>query len=187
MRLATAAKFKFKESRGFTITEMIVSVALSALVMLAMMKEYGNSLRFAKDEEIKSAAMVRAQAVLEAIGAELRVLGNGVPYDQSNFQIGETTLSDPTVSRPINVDTATASYLQFRLNETGDVYLLTANFDPGSTLTFSLTSVDGLVAGDPIYLSNSVVGEDDGLYGIIESVNTASKTVTLQAGPVYSI
>lgn len=173
-------------SKGLTLVELLVSISISSIVMLTMMREYANSLRIAKDEEIKSAATVRAQAVLESIGAELRVLGNGVPYDQPNFQIGEDTLANPAVTQPIDVATSTASHLAFRLNETGEVYLLTADYNPASSATFSLTSVEGLAAGDELYLSNSVVGEDDGLYGIIESVSTATKSVTVNAGRIYS-
>lgn len=175
-----------RKNTGMTVVEVLVSIAISSVVMITMVKEYANSLRIAKDEEIKSAATVRAQAVLESMGAELRVLGNGVPYDQPNFQIGENTLSDPTVTRPINIDLSNNTQLAFRLNETGDVHLLTADYQPALGPSFTLTSVEGLASGDEIYLSNSVVGEDDGLYGVISGVNTATNTVTLNAGYVYS-
>ena len=186
MNIFMKRRRKTKRQLGVSIVESLVAISVASVVMVAMMKEYTNTLRFAKDEEIKSAALVRAQAVLEAMGSELRVLGNGVPYDQPNFQIGESTLSDPTVTEPIDVATAATDSISFRLNETGEVYLLMNNYDPSASLTFTLTSTEGLVAGDPIYLSNSVVGDDDGLFGVVQSVNSATNEVTLQAGPVYS-
>ena len=175
-----------RSSLGSTIIETIVGLSISGLLLVGFVSEYANTLKFAHDEESKVSAMVRAQAVLESIGAELRILGNGVPYDQSNFQIAESTLSDPTVTNPIDLSTASNTNIAFKINETGEVHLLTANFDPASSLVLSITDTTGVEADDQFYLSNSVVGEDDGLFGEVQSVNHAAKTVTLKAGAVYS-
>jgi len=168
---------------GYTLIELMVALALSSLAIGGLFQQYTMSLRISADEQTRTFAAVRAQAVLESLGAELRVLGNGVPYDQSNFQIGESTLSDPSVTYPINLASNGDSII-FRLNETGDVHLLTSTFDPGATLTLSLTSATGLAVGDAVYLSTSVVGGDDGLAGTIAAVS--GNSVTLAANPVRS-
>lgn len=168
---------------GYTLIELLVALALSSLAIGGLLQQYSTSLRISADEQTRTFAAVRAQAVLESLGAELRVLGNGVPYDQSNFQIGESTLSNPSVTHPIDLSSK-GDVIIFRLNETGDVHLLTGDFDPGATLTLALTSTAGLSAGDAVYISNSVVGGDDGLAGTIASVS--GNSITLAASPVRS-
>jgi hypothetical protein len=109
-----------------------------------------------------------------------------VPFDQANFQIGEDTLSDPTVTEPLDVTTASATNLTFRINETGDVFLLTADFDPAVDLTISLTDVSSLAVNDPIYITNNVMSGEDGLYGVVTAVDVGAGTVTIDAGYVAS-
>ncbi len=175
-------KIKAKHGeRGVTLLEMLFAIALSSLVLGGLIHQYSSSVSLSYDQNIRIAANLEVQAILQTIGSELRMLGNGVPFDQANFQIGEDTLSDPSVTEPIQVATATANHISFRLNETGDVYLLTQNFVPSSR-TIYLTSVAGLAVNDPIYITNSVISGDDGLYGVIESVDTGSSSITIAAG-----
>lgn len=175
-----------KDESGFTISEMLVSVLLSGIVLLTMTSQYASSVRLNHDQQIRSANTLQAQAILQTVGAEIRMIGNGVPFDQANFEIGENTLSDPLVTEPIVLSTLTANHIQYRINETGEVYLLTADFNPAGSLVVSLTDVSALSVNDPIYISNGVVSGDDGFYGIVEAVNSVAKTVTIAAGYVSS-
>ena len=177
---------RHRRCRGFSILELMISVGIGGVVLGALVSQYSHTVATSHDQQVRIATYLQAQATLQMIGSELRMLGNGVPFDQANFQIGEDTLTDPTVTEPIDVATTTASHIGFRINETGDVYLLSGNFNPASTLTFTLTSTTGLEANDPIYLSNSVVAGDDGLFGTIASVDHGTNQVTLQSGVVYS-
>lgn len=170
--------------RGFTLLELMVTLVLTSIVFLGAMQMYTTISSVSYDHHLRLGTHVQAQAIMQTIGNEIRILGNGVPFDQPNFQIGEDTLSDPTVTQPIDIATSTTSSISFRLNETGEVALLTADFDPTSSLTISLTDVSGLAVNDPIYLNNSVVSGDDGLYGVVTAVNSVSKTVTIGAGYV---
>jgi prepilin-type N-terminal cleavage/methylation domain-containing protein len=171
---------------GFTLMEVLVAMGLATVIFAGLMTQYSAAVKTSYDQSVRVAATLQVQAILQNIGAELRVLGNGVPFDQANFQIGEDTLADPTVTEPIRVATATSTHIAFRLNESGDVHLLTQDFNPATSLQISLTDVDGVGINDPIYVSNSVMSGNDGLYGVVESVNSGAKTVTLSAGYVAS-
>ncbi len=178
---------KAQTERGVTLMEMLVVLVLAGLIFWGLMTQYSRSSTTAYDQNIKISTVLEAQAMLQSVGSEIRMLGNGVPFDQANFRIGENTLTDPTVTEPIQLATAAANTITFRLNETGDVFLLTADFDPAVNTTVSLTDVSTLDANDPIYMSNSVVAEEDGFYAIIQSVNTGANTITLDAATyVYS-
>lgn len=168
--------------RGFTVIELMVSLTVTSIIFLGILQSYSNAVAASDDQKQRLAASLQAKAVLEAVGAELKTLGNGVPFDQANFQIGENTLSDVTVTEPIIVANTTADEISFRINESGRTHLLTADFDPSLEFTVYLTDVNTLVVGDTIYITNSVLGEDDGLYGVINSVNTLSKSVVLDLG-----
>lgn len=164
---------------GFTIIELVVSLVLSSVILSAGLFQYLNAAKQAHDNQIRAATFLQAQAVIQNMGFEIRTLGNGVPFDQAYFQIGDGILSDPTVTEPVLISGTSADKISFRLNETGDVFLLTQDFNPSSSTTIHLTSVDNLQSGDPIYISNSVVGGDEGLYGEIHSVNSGNKTINL--------
>lgn len=175
-----------RREAGLSLIEALVALGLSAVLLAGLVQQYSTSTAMSYNQSIRVATILEAQAILQAIGLELRMIGNGVPFDQANFQIGENTLTDPTVTEPLDVATASATELTFRINETGDVFLLTADFNPASSFEIALTDTSSLDVGDPIYLTNSVVSGEDGLFGIVNSVNHGSKTVTLAAGFVVS-
>jgi len=166
---------------GFTLLEMLVSLSVSGLIFAGLMRQYSSSAIMARDQKIRIAANLEVQAIVQTMGLELRMLGNGVPFDQANFQIGEDTLLDPTVTEPIQVSTAGANHISFRLNETGNVYLLTQLFVPVNRVVY-LTTVEGLNVNDPVYITNSVIGGIDGLYGIIAAVDSGNNSITLAEG-----
>ena len=178
--LYLVSRFGSKQE-GFTLPELLVTISLSSVVMLALISQYSLSTGLSHDGRVRIATTLQAQAIMQTMGAEIRSLGNGVPFDQSNFQIGDVSLSNPTVTEPIDVATSTTTFITFRLNETGTVYLLTQDFDPSLTQTIFLTDVTGLDVNDPIYLSNSVVSGDEGLYGVITAVDTGASSVTIDA------
>lgn len=177
---------KIGNEQAFTFLELLVSVSLASIVLLGIMSEYTQGVAHLYDHQIRLSAQVQAQAILQTMTDELRILGNGVPFDQANFQVGEDTLSDITVTYPIDIATSATDRISFRLNETGEVHLLTQTFDPAASTTIQLTEIDGLDVNDPIYLSNSVVSGDDGLYARIASINPGTNSITLEpASMVY--
>ncbi|MCB0324730.1 MAG: hypothetical protein KDD69_14205 [Bdellovibrionales bacterium] len=176
-----------ENDRGASLLEALVSILIIGVVFGGLVTQYSSSVAASYDHSLRIAAQVQAQAVLQTVINELRVLGNGVPFDQANFQIGENTLTDPTVTEPIDIAATTATHIAFRLNETGAVHLLTADFNPVSSLTVHLTETTGIEVGSEIYLNNSVVGGDDGLYATVQEVNAAAKTAVLNADYVTTV
>lgn len=172
--------------RGFTILELIVTMLLSSIIFGGMMLQYSEVVSHSRDHQIRIETLVETQAIVQALATEIRMIGNGVPFDQANFEIGESTLIDPSVTEPIVFASSTAARIDFRLNESGEVMLLTSDFDPTTSLEVFLTDVSMLAANDPIYISNGVVAGDDGFYGTIASVNTATNSVVINSGYVVS-
>lgn len=166
-------------SAGFTLLELLMALMLSGFVFAGLMRQYSNSVSLSHDNAVRISAILQAQATLQTIGSELRMLGNGVPFEQANFQIGNIILVDPSVAEPLVLGNTDVHRIGFRLNETGDSFLLTQDFNPTVDLTVHLTDTSNLDVNDPIYISNSVMSGDDGLYGTIAAVNHSSKTITL--------
>jgi hypothetical protein len=164
---------------GYTSIELLAAILVGTSLLTGIMIQYSMGITAARDHQIRLETSVQAQAIVQTIASEIRMLGNGVPFDQPNFLIDDPALSDPTVTYPIIMSESDTSNISFRLNETGEVFLLTQDFDPTVSLTINLTDVTQLEENDPIYITNSVVAGDDGLYGTIASVNDISKTVTL--------
>ena len=169
-----------------TMLESLTAIMISSSVLLATSSLFSSTVKANHDQKIKTETLVHAQAVLQMIGNELKPLGNGVPFDQANFEIGELTLSDPEVSYPIDVSKSDNSQIAFRLNETGEIALLTQDFDPAVSSTVYLTNVSSYQVNDPIYISNSVVAGDDGLYAKVQAVNTAAKSIILDGASIIS-
>lgn len=167
--------------KGFTLVELMVTLLMTSVILLGVLGAYSHTVAIAYDQKVKLIAKLQADAVLQTIGPELKALGNGVPFDQSNFQIGEDTITDATKTYPILIGDCTSSLIKFRLNESGRTYILTSNFTPTSTSVIPLTSVDGLAVGNSIYITNGVMDGDDGFYGTIDAINTGALTITVNA------
>ena len=168
-----------KRERGFTLTELLVVLSLTGMVFYGSMTQFASSIQLSHDHNVRIQTMLEAQAILQAVGSEVRMIGNGVPFDQANFTIGEVGLTDITRTYPLSIASSDTSQIVFRLNETGEVYMVAADFDPGSSTTVTLTDVGEISVGDNIYMSNSVVAGDDGLYAEVSAVNTGTNVVTL--------
>ena len=174
-----------RNERGATMLELMVAIVISSITLSSMMLTITQLAKYASDHKTKLLTQLQAQSIIDMITPELRMIGNGVPFHQANFLIGATTLSDPSATEPILVSTATASTIQFRINETGDTYILSAAFNPASTTTITVASLGSIKANDKIYLTNSVVDYDDGLYATVASVNSGASTVTINSGAIY--
>jgi type II secretory pathway pseudopilin PulG len=169
------------QESGFTILELIITLFLSSFILLGVFMTFSSAVSVSSDQKLVIITRLQAEALLSSIGSEIKSLGNGVPFDQANFQIGESTLSDTTVTEPILISGSDDDEIKFRLNETGRTFLTMENFDPTSSLQLELTSVLGLEVGDIVYITDSVVGGDNGLYGTIASIDSGNKKITLNS------
>lgn len=172
--------------RGFTLSELLVGLLMSSALMLAVAESLTSTIHASTDQKLRTVAQLQAQGMIDTIIPELRMLGNGVPFHQANFLIAQAGLADNTVTQPILVAGTTANQVQFRLNQTGETYILMTDYDPVATNTVALTSVDKIYVGDEIYITNATVGLDDGLWGVVSSINTGTNEVTFASGYQYS-
>jgi len=170
----------YKDEYGFSIIESLFVMMISALILGASLSGYLALSSLAHDNEIRVITQLKAQTILELITPEIRMLGNGVPFHQANFLIDQATLSDNSVTQPIIVSDTNDRSISFRLNETGETYILTADLNPDTQNTIHLTSTNKISQGDPVYVTNSTVGLDDGLYGVVASLNNSSVTLASQ-------
>ncbi|HMO02079.1 MAG TPA: hypothetical protein PKD37_00795 [Oligoflexia bacterium] len=172
---------------GLTVFEALVAVSISATLLGALMQELRTLVRTATDSRIRLTTQLQAQSIIDMVVPEFRMIGNGVPFKQSNFQIDETTLSNPAIAEPILTSVSNATRISFRINETGDTYIVTSDFNPATGDTVSLTNVSKIAPGNHIFITNSTVGDDDGFFGIVESVNSAFNQVTfVSSSKVFS-
>ena len=148
--MAIKNKLNLNSESGFTLVELMVTLLVSSVVILGVLSTYTYTVSIAFDKKIRLVAKLQADAVLQTVGSELKSLGNGVPFDQANFQIGENTLSDITVTYPLLIASSDANTLNFRINESGRTFILTSDFDPSLTSVILLTDVQGLAAGEII-------------------------------------
>lgn len=168
-----------KLEKGLTLIELLVVLSLTGMVFYGVMTQFSSSINLSHDHDVRIATMLEAQAIMQSVGSEVRMIGNGVPFDQANFTIGELGLSDITHTYPIDLAYSDGTQIRFRINETGEVYMLSNSFDPTSSTTVTLNTVSDISVGDSIYMSNSVVAGDDGLYAEVSSVNSGTNTVSL--------
>lgn len=168
-----------QKNKGFTLIELMITLVVSSLVITGILSTYTYTVSVAFNQKIKLVAKLQADAVLQTIGSELKSLGNGVPFDQSNFLIGDVLVNDTTITYPLLISDSDVDTINFRINETGRTFILTDDFNPNFSSTVKLTDVQGLSTGDTIYITNGVIDGDDGLYATIDSVNTSTKSITL--------
>lgn len=180
---------KLKENeKGFTVLELLVASSLTLVLFSGLMTQFGTASKYLTDLKEMGGTEATARSLLSILGNEIRQIGNGVPFQQPEFRISDPLYDEagvenlsPTAAHPIVLASSTANSITYRINKIGSVAYLSADFDPASSLTVSLVDVASLVVGDPVYLSNASLGEEDGFYGTIASINTGANTVTLNA------
>lgn len=166
--------------RGETLLSVIVSIGLSAVLFAATYSSFMNSTRNGFDHEVRIRAIEEANAVLDLMAYDLRMLGSGMPLGQTKFAITDVTLQPATL--PV-LTTSNATYISFRMNEKGITTMLTADFNPAAGSTLSVFSASGFKVGNAVYLNNATPGGEDGCMASVTAV--AGNTLTL-GGKIYS-
>ena len=180
-------KGKWIKEIGFTLAELLVSLSMASFVVAGSISLYTDVALTYRDLQIRQITDSSAQALLNLVGDEIRDIGNGIPYDQPNFEVNDdledqsATVAARTVQQPFDAANTNASQIVYKLNEKGLTFVLAGDFDPTGTSTISLDSVDGLLTGDAVYIANASLGEEDGFYGTIDSINTVGKTITIDS------
>ena len=178
---------KFYTIKGFTLLEMIVSMGIAVFILLGSMSLFTESTTFYNDIVIREHSQDSSESILNMLGKEIRIIGNGVPFDQANFKIDSLSQNEmgvidvTTIQHPITIsgdDAATTDYIKYKLNESGNSYFLIADFAPttgGNPGVMQLTSTEGLFVGDRIFVNNSTINGDDGFTGTVASIDSSTQ------------
>ncbi len=154
-----------RDQHGFTLVELLVTLAILGLVMGAALTVYMTGDTIGQTGQNKAEAQQAARAVM-LIEEELRLAGYGVPPSLTKF-VNDATGSTSSTEVTFLADVANASTT------------LSANVASGNT-TLNVESVAGVAVGDAIYLING----DPYVKLNVTSVNVAPKTIGVQAGPL---
>ncbi len=169
-----------RSMKGLSVIELLVGLTIFGAVSAATVGAFFDVLRRAYDHETIGRTEDQAETIADMIAAEVRLIGAGIPFGQTNFAIGQAGLG--TAPLPILL-TSTNTSLQLRGNLSGAYSVLAATFTPNAlNRTFSVLSSADFKVGDVVYLSNLVAGSAEGLRGVVQSVSGVD--ITIQAGYV---
>ncbi|NMC64510.1 MAG: type II secretion system protein [SAR324 cluster bacterium] len=166
---------------GETLVSLLVSISLISIVFAATLSSFMQATRHGFEHQIRIQAIEEANAILDLMAFDLRMLGSGMPLGQGGFAICDLALGDVTL--PVLTD-ATSKNISFRLNERGGTTVVTSDFDPASQTNVSVSSAEGFKVGDNLYLNNVSTGSIGGLSGIIAAI--AGNVLSLSGGAVYT-
>jgi type II secretory pathway pseudopilin PulG len=159
-------------SFGHTLVEVLVSILLGGMVLGAATKSFTASVKGTVDMRSMSRTQEQARAILDLLSTELRLLGAGMPLGQADFPITATTFNDTNL--PILLD-ATQYNIKFRKNERGIQTSLSSNYTPAATsLSIPVLSSSGFIVGDPVYISDMVLGGSFGMWGKVASMSSGN-------------
>ncbi len=157
-----------KNSRGFTLLELIVTLGISSVVLTGLAVEFATLTKYSRDIEIKGEVRDTLRSVLDMIASDIRNAAAGMPLGQDNFTVSDAALGDAPLA-VLTSSNSTAVHL--RLNETGESTSLTADFDPTAMVTeLTISSSAGFAVGDTIYSSELSSGGQNGLKADIKSI-----------------
>lgn len=173
-------------NKGFTIVELMVGLFLTSVIMIGLIQAFSMITSQGNDQKIRLNARLQAEAILNEIGHSIRATGNGIPFGQENFEIGEPNLSDPSVTYPVLLTESDANNLSLRLNLSGDTYILRADYTSLTSLSIQLVESEGLRVFQDVYVSNSLENGQDGAYATISSLNDGNNEIIISSPAVAS-
>ncbi len=169
-------------NRGYTLTELLVSLSISATLLGATSATFLNTTRQAGDHEIVTRTREYARSVLDLVAFDLRMTGSGMPLNQEDFSIDDLTLGEAPL--PL-LSGANDDFIQIRLNERGFHTVLTSAYTPSATsLNVTVYDSSNFSDGDLIYISDMISNGENGLQG--EITNVGPNTLTIDSAFVAS-
>lgn len=167
------------KSGGFTMTELLVGLFMSATLLAVASTDFLSSERHGFDERIRNKTQQEARAIYDIISFDLRAVGSGVGIEQDNFTAAIVGDDAPL---PVLVG-AQSTDMTFRINETGKMTVLTTDFTPSMfNVTFDVFDPTLFAEGDTIYLSNVSRDGTAGLAATIDDIT--GNTITIDVSYV---
>lgn len=170
-----------KNQRGDTLIGFMAAALITSIVLASAVTSLLSFSKNSENNKLISETNDRARTVIDLMSYELRFMGAGVPFQQTNFLMSNGMLG----SAPFPIlTTSTNTAITFRVNSRGRVGHLTGSFNPAIQNSFMILSNTGISAGDTVYLSDLAAGGSNGLQGTVQSA--VGNMVTLSAGSVYA-
>lgn len=163
-----------QSQRGFTLVELLVTVALFGAVMGIVSSEFFFSTRRSLDQKTIAKAQEQARTLLDTISFDIRMAGAGMPIGQTNFAFSQAEVGEAAL--PITLDSNGES-ISLLFNQKGINTITTDDVIPDSTRDFPVVDASDFEVGDQICISDITVGQNDGLCGVVEAI--AGNTITV--------
>ncbi len=150
------------DRRGFTLTELLVTIAILGLVMGAVLSVYmtGTTIGLTGENKAEAQQAARAAALM---GEDLRLVGYGFPTSQPAI-----TAASPTA-------------ITFWADLMNTSTTLTANVNAGDVV-LQVAATGGFALGDPVYLINGAQFAQGTVGAIGATTITVNPAVACPAG-----
>lgn len=170
--------FRARNQRGFTLTELLVTLAILGLIMtaVAIVQITGNRIFFTGENQAEAQQAARAAMLMED---DLRLIGTGCPVPGC---FGGAAPCNQAQAAPTSICQATATSMVFWADlANASTNTTVAPLNIGNTL-INVTSAAGFVVGDRVFILNGNTFETKTLIG----VNIPGNTVTVTPGLVVN-
>lgn len=168
--------FRARDQRGFTLTELLITLAILGLIMTAVatVQIAGNRIFFTGENQAEAQQAARAAMLMED---DLRLIGTGCPVPGC---FGGAAPCNQAQAAPTSVCQATATSIVFwadLANASSNTALNVLNV--GGTV-INVRSAVGFAVGDRVFIINGNTFETKTL----SAVNVGGNTVTVSTGLV---
>lgn len=161
---------RIKNQSGFTLLELLVTMALSSVLFLMVSSQYAMVTRTAFNNRVESTSKELAQILLDQITYDLSMAGAGMPLGQLEFKINNGIFGNRVL--PVLPSNSGANQIQIRIPSRGRKSLLVTNLSLASSpYYFNVVDASDFRVGDVVYLNNASAGGDQGLYGEIGGIS----------------
>ena len=109
-------------NKGFSLIELLISATISMVILAMFVQQISFSSKAHLDNSVMQRAHNEAQSVINMLGIDFRMIGNGIPFEVSNFDIGDELENHwsfsftPDVTYPILVGNTGDTRINYLLN-----------------------------------------------------------------------
>lgn len=162
---------KIRDSKGFTLMELLISALISSIVVVGASTIYFLGVTNYHDRRIKSETDETAQMLLDMIANDIKIAGNGLPQT-ANWNGPSNTWAIPFIA-----DHTDNAKITIRSSKNGKSTLTTAATTPSNS-GFNVSIYEGIFqAGERIFLNAIGVGLEHAAMGYVSSISGNTLTI----------